>query len=141
MSAAMLNDVGGRSDGVVPSVQAELPVYVLWLVPAGLGAAFGWSWWVPFPLLIPGLVLYNRVCRQAAAARDPGLPRELPREEEILFWTAAALVGMIIIAAVPGRYLTLVAMASWIAAFVPFQRMLWRRVDRAARQALPASRQ
>jgi hypothetical protein len=67
--------------GGYPPIRSELVAYALWLIPAALGAAVHWAWWVPFPLLIPGLVVYAPARPRGTAAADssqletgPGVP-------------------------------------------------------------------
>ena len=33
-------------------------IYLLWLVPATVGAALNWPWWLTYGLLVPGTIWY-----------------------------------------------------------------------------------
>ncbi len=127
-----------QDGGIFPPVKSELAVYALWLAPGVLGAALNWSWWLPLPLLVPGAVLYERLCRTAAQKRDPRLADRLPRNVEIARGIVFAVAGYVMLQVAIDRYFVLVCMSVWIGVLEPLQRMLWRWHDRSVQRPPPS---
>lgn len=132
------NTESAQGGGMFAPLKSELAVYALWLVPGLLGAALNWSWWLPLPLLVPGAVLYERLCRTAAQERDPHLARKLPQNVEILRGIVFAVAGYVILQVADDRYFVLVCIGVWIGVLEPLHRVLWRWHDRSVQRPPPS---
>jgi hypothetical protein len=106
----------------------ELGAQTTVLLPGVLGAIFAWTWWVTLVLMMPGIVLVQRLGWGWARARGLRTRSETPH----ISTAVGAIVGGICgvsVSLLPTRYLGLVAACLGIAGSAVV-RILWRARNR-----------
>jgi hypothetical protein len=102
---------------------ATLAADAILLLPAVLGAILAWAWWLTILLMIPGIVLHQRI--GWAAARELGLQTrsESKRTQMVLGGIVGGLCG-IFVNVVPHQYFGLVVACISIVANLTTRRWL-----------------
>jgi len=94
------------------SISRSVPVYVVWLPPAVLGAVLNWSPWLVLVLLVPGLVWYvasqGLKCYEDVRTANPEAP--LGRRVPALYASPLFVVAI----AFPTRFTGVLIVAGFV---------------------------
>jgi hypothetical protein len=110
-------------------LRPTLGVYALLLVPAALGAAFDWSFWLTVALMTPAILLSIRLGQVGAQQRGLRSRKETPQAASGLIGGVGAVVVVVLADTMDLRYFGLLLAGATITMDLIF-RAWWLRLDR-----------